>query len=54
MREIKERLQQIKLETETDPIDPEEVKILDELISLKGGCTPALSHLEKISKKCQV
>jgi ATP phosphoribosyltransferase regulatory subunit len=51
VREIKERLQQIKLETETDPIDPEEVKILDELISLKGGCKPALSHLEKISKK---
>jgi len=51
VQEIKERLQQIKLESETDPIDPEEVKILDELFSLKHRCTVALNHLEKLSKK---
>ena len=51
VQEIKERLEQIKLETETDPIDPEEVKILDELMSLRDRCTVVLSHLEKLSKK---
>ena len=51
VQEIKERLRQIKLESETDPLDPEEVKILDELLSLKDKCTVAHSHLENLSKK---
>jgi ATP phosphoribosyltransferase regulatory subunit len=51
IQEIKERLQQIKLESETDTIDPDEVKILDDILSLKDTCTVALSHLEKVSKK---
>jgi ATP phosphoribosyltransferase regulatory subunit len=51
VQEIKVRLQQIKLESETDPIDPEEVKILDDILSLKDTCTVALSYLEKVSKK---
>ena len=51
VQEIKVRLQQIKLESETDPIDPEEVKILDDILSLKDTCKVALSYLEKVSKK---
>ena len=51
IREIKERLQQIKLESETDPINSEEVKILDDILSLKDKCTEALRYLEKLSKK---
>ena len=51
VREIKERLQQIKLESETDPINSEEVKILDDILSLKDKCTEALRYLEKLSKK---
>ena len=51
VQEIKERLRQIKLESETDPLDPEEVKILDELLSLKDKCTVAHGHLENLSKK---
>ena len=49
--EIKERLEQINLETKTDPINPEEVKILDDLLSLKDTCAVVLGHLEKVSKK---
>ena len=51
VQEIKERLQQIKLESETDPINSEEVKILDDILSLKDKCTEALRYLEKLSKK---
>ena len=51
VQEIKERLLKLKLESEIDPIDPEEVKILDDILSLKDTCTVALSYLEKVSKK---
>ena len=51
VQEIRERLRQIKLESETDPINSEEVKILDDILSLKDKCTEALGYLEKLSKK---
>jgi ATP phosphoribosyltransferase regulatory subunit len=51
VQEIKERLLKLKLESEIDPIDPEEVKILDDILSLKDASTVALSYLEKVSKK---
>ena len=51
VQEIKERLLKLKLESEIDPIDPEEVKILDDILSLKDTCTVALGYLEKVSKK---
>jgi ATP phosphoribosyltransferase regulatory subunit len=53
VQEIKERLQQLKSENETAPIDPAEVKILDDILSLKDTCTVVLSYLEKVSKKMQ-
>ena len=54
VREIKERLQQIKLESETDPINLEEVKILDDILSLKDKCTEALGYLEKNGIKVEL
>jgi GTP:adenosylcobinamide-phosphate guanylyltransferase len=46
-----ERLQQLKSEHETAPIDSAEVKILDDILSLKDTSKVALSYLEKVSKK---
>ena len=51
VQEIKERLQQLKSEHETAPIDSAEVKILDDILSLKDTSKVALSYLEKVSKK---